>query len=116
GPYIELMCGAYTDNQPDFSWLMPGEEKRFTQSVLPFKLIGGAKNATAEAVLNLEVRGGEAEVGVYVTRPRTVTVRLLRGGAAVYEETAELSPETALVRRVALEGAARPDELALGVW
>ena len=27
GPYIELMCGVYTDNQPDFSWLMPGEEK-----------------------------------------------------------------------------------------
>lgn len=25
GPYIELMCGVYTDNQPDFSWLMPGE-------------------------------------------------------------------------------------------
>ncbi len=27
GPYIELMCGAYTDNQPDFSWIQPGEEK-----------------------------------------------------------------------------------------
>ena len=23
GPYIELMCGVYTDNQPDFSWLCP---------------------------------------------------------------------------------------------
>lgn len=21
GPYIELMTGVYTDNQPDFSWL-----------------------------------------------------------------------------------------------
>ena len=35
GPYIELMCGAFTDNQPDFSWLMPGEEKRFTQVFMP---------------------------------------------------------------------------------
>ena len=27
GPYIELMCGVYTDNQPDFSWMHPYEEK-----------------------------------------------------------------------------------------
>ena len=29
GPYIELMTGVYTDNQPDFSWLAPFEEKTF---------------------------------------------------------------------------------------
>mgnify|MGYP000039228539 FL=1 len=27
GPYIELMTGVFTDNQPDFSWLKPQEEK-----------------------------------------------------------------------------------------
>ena len=27
GPYIELMCGVYTDNQPDFSWLSPGRRE-----------------------------------------------------------------------------------------
>lgn len=27
GPYIELMTGVYTDNQPDFTWLQPYEEK-----------------------------------------------------------------------------------------
>lgn len=31
GPYIELMCGVYTDNQPDFSWMHPYEEKTFKQ-------------------------------------------------------------------------------------
>jgi hypothetical protein len=31
GPYIELMTGVYTDNQPDFTWLKPMEEKTFTQ-------------------------------------------------------------------------------------
>ena len=36
GPYVELMCGAYTENQPDFSWLMPGEEKH---SLIIFYLI-----------------------------------------------------------------------------
>ena len=28
GPYIELMAGVYTDNQPDFSFLAPGETKK----------------------------------------------------------------------------------------
>ena len=27
--YIELMTGVYTDNQPDFTWIMPGETKAF---------------------------------------------------------------------------------------
>lgn len=27
GPYIELMTGVYTENQPDFTWLKPFEEK-----------------------------------------------------------------------------------------
>lgn len=28
GPYIELMAGVFTDNQPDFAYLLPGETKR----------------------------------------------------------------------------------------
>jgi len=30
GPYIELMVGAYSDNQPDYSWLAPYEVKTFS--------------------------------------------------------------------------------------
>ena len=37
GPYIELMTGVFTDNQPDFSWLKPQEEKTFVQYFLPYK-------------------------------------------------------------------------------
>lgn len=55
GPYIELMCGAFTDNQPDFSWLMPGEEKRFTQYFLPYKQIGPATNASQDVVIHFDV-------------------------------------------------------------
>ena len=34
GPYIELMAGVYTENQPDFTWLQPYEEKEF-RSIFP---------------------------------------------------------------------------------
>ena len=27
GPYLELMAGAFSDNQPDYSWIQPGEVK-----------------------------------------------------------------------------------------
>ena len=33
--YIELMAGAFTDNQPDFSHLAPGETKSFSQYWYP---------------------------------------------------------------------------------
>ena len=46
GPYVELMTGVYTDNQPDFTWLKPMEEKRFTQYFMPYKTVGAVKNAS----------------------------------------------------------------------
>ncbi len=29
GHYLELMVGGYSDNQPDYSWLAPGEIREF---------------------------------------------------------------------------------------
>ncbi len=37
GPYVELMAGVYTDNQPDFSFLAPGETKTFSQYWYPIQ-------------------------------------------------------------------------------
>ena len=92
GPYIELMCGAYTDNQPDFSWIQPGEEKSFTQVFMPYKKIGPACNANEHAALSLEVQDGQAKFGVYVSAPRTVTVRLTCRGQLLYEKSVTLDP------------------------
>jgi len=54
GPYIELMAGVYTDNQPDFSWLQPYEEKSFCQYFLPYRELGIVKNASHNFLLNIE--------------------------------------------------------------
>lgn len=54
GPYIELMTGVYTDNQADFTWLKPYEEKTFKQYFMPYKAVGYVKNATINAMVNLE--------------------------------------------------------------
>ena len=48
GPYIELMAGVYTDNQPDFSFLQPGETKTWSQYWYPIHQIGPAQKANRE--------------------------------------------------------------------
>ena len=80
GPYIELMAGAYTDNQPDFSFLAPGETKTFSQYWYPIQKIGPAHAANLDAAISLQIAQGLARVGVSVTRHfPDASVRLKRG-------------------------------------
>src|SRR5690606_31371918 len=37
GPYVELMAGVFTDNQPDFTWLRSGETRTFSQYWYPIQ-------------------------------------------------------------------------------
>ena len=95
GPYIELMTGVFTDNQPDFTFLAPYEEKTFTQYFMPYKAVGEVKNATKDVVINLEADGGRAAAWVYVTSPMEVTISL-KGAINEYVSVVkELSPEKA---------------------
>jgi hypothetical protein len=59
GPYIELMAGVYTENQPDFSWIQPGEEKSFVQYFMPYRELGIVKNATRDIIMNIEQTNDE---------------------------------------------------------
>lgn len=68
GPYIELMTGMYCDNQPDFTWLQPYEEKSWVQYFMPYQKVGMVKNATREALVGLEsLADGKARVTLYTT-------------------------------------------------
>jgi hypothetical protein len=56
GPYIELMAGAYSDNQPDYSFIQPYEVKTVKQYWFPLRGLGGLKMANREGALNLPRR------------------------------------------------------------
>jgi tetratricopeptide (TPR) repeat protein len=115
GPYFELMAGAYTDNQPDFSWLHPYETKTFSQYWYPIQEIGPVKNANTEAALNLEFRDGRVFTGVCVTSPRTVRVLLTRSGIPLTDETVEAGPGKPFTR--SLEASTeKPAEFRLVVF
>ena len=93
GPYIELMTGMYCENQPDFTWLKPFEEKTFYQYFMPYKAVGQVKNATINAVLGTELKDGVLHVCVYGTRLyEEAEVVVSYRGEEVYREKTKLSP------------------------
>lgn len=116
GPYIELMTGVFTDNQPDFSWLMPFEEKTFTQYFMPYKALGQVKNATTEAAVHLSKEGTEARVIVYATRVyEKARIVLTAGENTVLNETAKLSPVDIFEKTVEV-GDVEEEKLHLAVY
>lgn len=95
GPYIELMTGVFTDNQPDFTWLQPYEKKSFKQYFMPYKEIGMVKNATIDVAVNLEVdeKTQHSTVQVYATSVINGAVVELKGELCHYlNESVSLSP------------------------
>ncbi|NBD24224.1 DUF5107 domain-containing protein [Paenibacillus sp. T1] len=114
GPYIELMTGVYTDNQPDFTWLQPYEEKSFKQYFMPYKEIGVVKNATIDAAVNLEVdeANRQATVMAYATSVFAGAVIELRGARREYlKTTVELSPTATFKSIVTIDEADRAHDL-----
>ncbi len=55
GPYFELMAGVYTDNQPDFAYLLPFETKTFSQYWWSFKKLGPVQNANKDLAIRLSI-------------------------------------------------------------
>jgi tetratricopeptide (TPR) repeat protein len=115
GPYAELMAGAYTDNQPDFSWLQPYETKAFSQYWYPIQKIGPAKNANTEAAVNLECEAGKIHIGVCVTSRRTVRVLLTRNHEPILDRHCELAPGEPFLESLEAADAA-PEQFQLTVF
>ena len=104
GPYIELMTGVFTDNQPDFTWLQPYEEKTFTQYFMPYRELGVVKNASADLLMNIEPDGHGASTLKVMATSRQRGVRLSvtdAAGHSLVDTTADLTPETVLALPVA---------------
>ena len=96
GPYVELMAGVYTDNQPDFSYLAPGETKTFSQFWWPYKKIGPVQNATKDAAVRLVLNeDGSLDLGAVVSSEfKGARILLTDGDQVLIDERVDLSPDT----------------------
>ncbi|MGD8727734.1 MAG: DUF5107 domain-containing protein, partial [Gemmatimonadales bacterium] len=113
GPYIELMVGAYSDNQPDYSWLLPFDSRVVSMYWYPFRGIGGVKNATLDAAVNLEVSDdGQIMVGFSTTAAFDSASAVVTAGERVLlRENISVDPSHPYVSAVALPDGVEPDEL-----
>ena len=101
GPYIELMTGVYTDNQPDFTWIAPFETREFEQYWYPVRDIGNVINASVDAAMNMEQRGTDLFFGFNVTGNfdgASVTVK--NGEEIVFTEKCDMAPEKSYLKPI----------------
>ncbi|MDN3445441.1 DUF5107 domain-containing protein [Microbacterium sp. APC 3901] len=114
GPYVELMAGVYTDNQPDFSWLLPGETKTFTQYWYPVPAIGAVHQATPDAAVHIDREGEDLVVSVAATACRRgARVLVLSAGETIGSHPVDLDPGVPAVVRT--RGRVLDDDLEVRV-
>jgi tetratricopeptide (TPR) repeat protein len=112
GPYTELMVGAYSDNQPDYSWIKPYEVRSFQQYWFPIREIGGIKNANRDAAVNLELNEGRVLLGFNTTSSfPDARIVLEREGAVLFERRVDIGPAEPFLVTVDVEPEVRETDL-----
>ncbi|MBU6399103.1 MAG: tetratricopeptide repeat protein [Verrucomicrobia bacterium] len=137
-PYIEIMAGVYADNQPDFSFLQPGETKAWSQFWYPIQKIGPAQHANLRAAValrvsrqsgNRPVRSGTgkaktaqnvrvttARLGISTTQKLPgATIELAANGKTIFSVTRDLAPGAPFVEDIKLPQKTREADLAARV-
>ena len=117
GEYLELMAGVYTDNQPDFSWIMPHETRTFSQFWFPVQQIGGMKNANLNAARQPGTARRSGPCGVYAVRsfPRRARDTCSARGQTLLERGVDLAPGKPFTVEIPLPGGIAETDLLLRV-
>lgn len=106
GPYVELMAGVFTDNQPDFSFLEPGETKNFSQYIYPIQKIGSVKFASRDFAVNLTVSNNEdcLLIGVGSSRSAKISISLQDdSNNSIWKKDVTVSPGEPFLSDIALQ-------------
>ena len=99
GPYAEIMTGVFTDNQPDFAWMSPYEQKTFEQYFLPYRQLGMVQNATKDVLLHFEVKEGFYDLKVFATAAMQVKIGILYDQNSFNIFDADVSPHNIFTLR-----------------
>ena len=112
--YIELMTGTYTDNQPDFTWLMPGECRKFTQIWFPIHGIGAPMQASRDGALSFSVSDGQISVGAVSTREiQNAVLTLTCRGEELLRLTDTITPANCLLGTASMPADAKETDCTL---
>ena len=118
GPYLELMVGCWSDNQPDYSWIAPYETRKVEQFWFPVKGIGGVKNVTIDGAVNVDrIKPDEMLVGFHSTRVlKDCTITLFKGREAVFsEKNVAIDPNRPWCKTVKVDSAAKDQQFTAAI-
>lgn len=114
GPYIELMTGVFTDNQPDFAWLNPYEEKSFTQVFMPYQKLGEISNASKDIVLRCTFDNNHADIHIYATKMlKKWVLQLVTDTTIIAQEYFNASPENIWNKKIELPSNVQPKDIRI---
>ncbi|MFY9150548.1 MAG: DUF5107 domain-containing protein [Prolixibacteraceae bacterium] len=113
GPYVEIMVGAFSDNQPDYTWIRPFEVKTFKQYWYPVKDIEGFRNANLDGAVNLEQRDNNQVFLGYHSTQKVEKARIIlkNGEVVIFRKELQISPEKAFTELIKVPGAYRFTDL-----
>lgn len=92
--YVELMTGTFSNNQPDYSWIIPHSVKDAKNFWYPLRDIEIAKAATVDAAVTLQMRGPkDIFYGVNTTQSfKNAKLMLLHKDETLVEHTLDIDP------------------------
>lgn len=94
GPYLELMAGAFSDNQPDYSFIRPNESKFTTQYWFPVHKLQGMEFANLNGALTLSVQNNSLSVKLITTSKQTdARLKIVNGQETVVDKVINISPD-----------------------
>jgi tetratricopeptide (TPR) repeat protein len=104
GPYLEIMTGAYSDNQPDYSWCQPYEVKLVDLYWYPIREIKSVKEANLNAAVNLDITDkNTAFIGFNTTSEfKNAKVILENKSNILFEKYIDISPDKPFTYEVKL--------------
>ncbi len=117
GTYLELMMGAYSDNQPDYSWNHPGFTKSATMVYYPIKGLNHIKEANRELAINLEVFNDSVWMQAYATeKGNKYFIKLVSDDSQVlWKDEAIIDPHHVYNSKMKLPQAVSADKICFSI-
>lgn len=103
GPYIELMMGSYSDNQPDYSWVDPYDTKESEMFYYPVKNLSSVKNADKNIALNTELVDGKLKIEVNATSTYNLKLLITSGSNELKTLSFAIDPKTPYATEVSVD-------------
>ena len=118
GPYLELMAGVFSDNQPDYSWAQPYENKSATQYWYPVRELVGMDYANLNGALYLNTEKlPEVEIRMNTTgeyKNAKVVVKI--GEEIVWETGLDIGPAKPFAKKGEVVGSVKPTDLSIELF